>query len=51
MSSWSAFNYLKLDNGLLQESWQYELVWPVSIITSRIELGLQPGTNQEKIGT
>ena len=36
MSSWSALNYLKHDNGLLQEYWQYEIVWPVSNITQTI---------------
>ena len=30
MSSWNALDYLKHDNDLLQEYWQYELVWPVS---------------------
>ena len=36
MSSLSALNYLKHDNGFLQERWQYELVWPVSNISQTI---------------
>ena len=41
MSSWSALNYLKHDNGLLQGFGQYELVCPVSIITQIIRIAFE----------
>ena len=41
MSSWSGLNYIKHDNGLLQEYWQYELVWPVRIITQTILIAFE----------
>ena len=41
VTSWGTLNYLKHDNGLLQESWQYELVLPVSIITQTILIAFE----------